>query len=221
MSKKKYDGTTIFIVRHGESESNVYARENPNKPASQFGELGSSLTQKGREQAQLLAEHLADIPFAAVYSSDLKRARETAEIIAQKHNLPVVTDSTIRERFFGEHMSSVKKREIEKALDTLGEQEKFSFRYFKNGENGHDVVRRFKRFLKSVISEHKNETIVIVSHGYVMRSFLIHEKYAKYDELLGGSIKNTGYFVAQPKRKTYIIIEKHGITKRKGIDDEE
>src|SRR5258708_4266787 len=98
MNKKKYDGTTIVIVRHGESESNVYARENPNKPTSQFGESGSSLTQKGREQAQLLATRLADVPFSAVYSSDLKRAKETAEIIAQRHNLPVITDNTIRER---------------------------------------------------------------------------------------------------------------------------
>ncbi len=221
MTKKGHEVTKIYIVRHGESASNVYARENPNKPASHFGELGSSLTQKGREQAHILAQKLKDIDFTAVLSSDLKRARETAEIIARDHNLPVITNEMIRERFFGDHMSAEQKREIEKALDSMNEQEKFAFKYFENGESGYDVVKRFKQFLSHVIKTYKNKTVVVVCHGYIMRSFLIHEKYAKYDELLGGSIKNAGYFVAETDGKSYIITEKHGITRRKGIDDEE
>jgi len=221
MTKRNHEITKIYIVRHGESESNVFAREHPDKPASHFGELGSSLTQKGREQAQILADRLKNISISAVLSSDLHRAKETAEIIAAEHKLPVITSATIRERFFGEHMSAVKKREIEKALDALSEDQKFAFKYFENGESGYDVVKRFKKFLVSAIEEYKNKTIVIVSHGYVLRSFLIHEKYAAYDELLGGSIKNAGYFVAETDGKKYTIIEKHGIMKRKGIDDEE
>ena len=221
MTKKNHEVTKIYIVRHGESESNVYARKHPDKPASHFGELGSSLTQKGREQAETLAQRLKDIPITAVLSSDLNRARETAEIIAKEHNLLVIPSDMIRERFFGDHMSAIKKREIEKALDSMSEEQKFAFKYFENGESGYDVVRRFKEFLTSAIGEYNNKTFVIVSHGYVMRSFLIHEKYAAYDELLGGSIKNGGYFVAETDGKTYTITEKHGITRRKGVDDEE
>ena len=220
MTKKGYV-IKIYVVRHGESESNVYAHEHPEKPVSHFGEFGSSLTQKGKEQAQKIALRLKNIPISAVLSSDLNRAKETAEIIAKEHNLTVITDSTIRERFFGEHMSAIQKRKIEKAFDTLNEEGKFAFKYFENGESGYDVVKRFKKFLASIIETYKYKTIVIVSHGYVMRSFLIHEKYAQYDELLGGSIKNGGYFVAETDGKTYTITEKHGITKRKGIDDEE
>src|SRR5258708_76247 len=115
MTKKRYV-TTIYIVRHGESESNVYAREHPEKPASLFGEFGSSLTQKGHDQAQKLAHRLKNVHISAVLSSDLNRAKETAEIIALGHNLSVLPSRTIRERFFGEHMSATKKREIEKAL---------------------------------------------------------------------------------------------------------
>jgi broad specificity phosphatase PhoE len=221
MTKKTHEVTKLYIVRHGESESNVYAREHPDKPASHFGELGSSLTENGIKQAQKISLRLKKMPVSAVLSSDLKRAKETAEIIAREHNLPVITDETIRERFFGEHMSAVQKREIEKALDLLDEEGKFAFRYFEHGESGHDVVRRFKKFLSNVIEIYKNKTIVIVSHGYVMRSFLIHEKYAQYDELLGGSIINGGYFVAETEGKKYTITEKHGVSRRKGIDDEE
>lgn len=221
MTKKNHEVTKLYIVRHGESESNVYARENPEKPASHFGNLGSSLTQTGRVQAEKLAQRLKHIPIAAVLSSDLARARETAEIIAKEHKLPVITSDTIRERFFGEHMSAIKKREIEKAFDSMSEEQKFAFKYFENGESGYDVVRRFKEFLISVIGEYKNKTVVIVCHGYVMRSFLIHEKYAAYDELLGGAIKNGGFFVAETDGKKYTITEKHGITRKKDVDDEE
>ncbi len=218
---KKNDVTTIYVVRHGESESNVYAKENPDMPASHFGEFGSSLTQKGREQAEKLAYRLKKMDISAILSSDLNRAKETAEIIAHDHNLSVVTSRTLRERFFGEHMSAVKKREIEKALDTMSEEEKFAFKYFENGESGHDVVKRFKKFLEEVVQIYNNKTVVIVSHGYIMRSFLIHEKYAKYDELLGGSIKNAGYFVVQSNDKTFEITEKHGVIHNRKYDDEE
>src|ERR1700733_1301683 len=104
MTKRKNDVTIIYVVRHGESESNIYAHENPTKPASHFGELGSSLTSKGRDQSRQLAGRLKNIHFAAFFSSHLNRAKETAEIIALHYGLPVITDRTIRERFFGEPM---------------------------------------------------------------------------------------------------------------------
>ncbi|HSX09734.1 MAG TPA: histidine phosphatase family protein [Candidatus Saccharimonadales bacterium] len=221
MHKNNEDVTTIYVVRHGESESNVYAHENPTKPASHYGEFGSSLTQIGRMQIYELAKRLQHVHFSAFYSSHLARAKESAEIIAANYNLPVKTDREIRERFFGEPMSNVKKKEIEEALKTLNEQEKFSFKYFPNGESGHDVVNRFKKFINGIIPEYKNKTILIVSHGYVMRSFLISVGFAKFDELRGGTIKNAAYFVIKTDGKTFNITDRHGITRGRGYDDEE
>jgi broad specificity phosphatase PhoE len=221
MTKSHSDLTTIYVVRHGESESNVYAHENPDKPASHYGELGSSLTQKGRNEAKALEQRLCAIQFSAFFSSHLNRARETAEIIAKKYNLPVNVDRAIRERFFGEPMSNSKKKEIEKALIGLNEQEKFAFKYFSNGESGHDVVNRFKEFLRKIVNEYKNKTILVVSHGYVMRSFLISEGFAKYDELRKGAIRNTGYFVIKTDGHTFRIIDRHGIFRNREYDDEE
>ncbi len=221
MLKQNNDLTTIYVVRHGESESNVYAHENPNEPASHFGEFGSSLTQKGREQVDIIAQRLQKVQFSVFFSSHLSRAKETAEILAAKYNLPVITDQNIRERFFGEPMSNEKKREIEKALDILNEEEKFSFKYFPNGESGHDVVNRFKNFIKEIVPKYKNKTILLVSHGYVMRSFLISEGFAKYNELRGGTIKNAAYFVIKTDGKSFKIVDRHGITRNRGYDDEE
>lgn len=221
MTKKKRYVTTIYVVRHGESESNIYAKEYPDKPASHFGEFGSSLTQKGRSQAQKVAKILQKESFAAIFSSDLARAKETAEIIAQEHNVTVTTNKIIRERFFGAHMSNVQKQEIEKALKELNEEEKFAFKYFPQGESGHDVVKRFKQFLQEIIPLYKNKKVLVVSHSYVMRSFLIHEKFAKFDDLRGGSIKNAGYFVIETDGEIFEIVERYGITRNRGYDDEE
>ncbi|HWY80218.1 MAG TPA: histidine phosphatase family protein [Candidatus Sulfotelmatobacter sp.] len=221
MSKKKKNVITIYVIRHGESESNVYAHENPNKPASHFGELGSSLTPKGREQAQKIVQRLKKINFTAIFSSDLLRAKETAEIIAPHYHLPIITIHTIRERFFGEHMSKKQKWKIEKSLEKLNEKEKFAFKYFPHGESGQDVAKRFKKFLNEIIPSYSNKNILVVSHGYVMRSFLINEKFAKYDELKGGTIKNGGYFVIETDGKKYQIISQYGITRNRGYDNEE
>ena len=221
MTKKKKNVVTIYIVRHGESESNVFAQENPEKPASHFGESGSSLTQKGREQAQKVAQRLQDVSFAAVFSSHLARAKETAEIIAQGRDLEIITDRAVRERFFGEHMSKKQKQEIEKALDDLNEQEKFAFRYFPNGESGYDVVNRFKKFIMDIIPAYTDKNILIVSHSYVMRSFLIHEGYATYNEIPSGSIKNAGYFVVETDGETFTITKRFGIARNGKYNDNE
>jgi len=218
---KKRDITTIYVVRHGESESNIFAHENPDIPASQFGDSGSSLTQKGRNQAQKVAQRLRSVTFDAVFSSDLARAKETAEIIVDDRNVTVIINKSIRERFFGEHMSKRQKQEIEKALDALNEEEKFAFKYFPNGESGYDVVNRFKKFLEEIVPVYRNKTILVVNHSYVMRSFLIHEGYATYNEIPSGSIKNGGYFVVETDGNSYKIIKRHGIARNGTYADDE
>ncbi|MGI8419367.1 MAG: histidine phosphatase family protein [Candidatus Levyibacteriota bacterium] len=221
MVKSKKDLTTFYIVRHGQSESNLYAQQNPDKPASQYGKFGASLTEEGKEQAHKVAERLRDVALDAIFSSDLVRAKETAEIIAQGRNLEVITNDTIRERYFGDDMSNEKKREIEKAIDALNEKEKFAFRYFPHGESGYDVINRFKKFLDEVIKVYNGKKVLIVNHGYVMRSFLIHEGFAKYDELRGGSITNAGYFVVETDGKLFKVTKTFGISKNRRTDDEE
>lgn len=221
MNKKKHEVTTIYVVRHGESESNVYAHENPNEAASHFGEFGSSLTQNGRDQAHQLAQNIKAVHFSAIFSSDLARAKETAEIIGNDRDMDVQTSPTIRERSFGKHMSNAEKREIEKALIDLDELEKLAFRYFPTGESGYDVVNRFKKFLEEITPIYAGKKIIVVCHGYIMRLFLIHEGFATFDELPSGSIKNTGYFIIQTDGTNSHIKEMHNITRNQESDDEE
>ncbi len=75
--------TTIFLVRHGETVDN--ARQ------IMQGQTQGELNQRGREQAEQVARRLASEPLDAIVASDLHRAIETAEVIAEPHGLPVVT----------------------------------------------------------------------------------------------------------------------------------
>src|SRR5690349_15996562 len=81
--------TTLLLARHGETDWNREGRWQ--------GWADPPLNELGRRQATRLAEQLRTIPFDAVYSSDLRRAHETAEILAAPHAVPIVVDPALRE----------------------------------------------------------------------------------------------------------------------------
>ena len=81
--------TTVHLARHGESDWNAAGRWQ--------GHADRPLTDLGRRQAAELAERLADVRLDAVYSSDLRRARETAEPVAERQGLEVRALPALRE----------------------------------------------------------------------------------------------------------------------------
>ena len=85
--------TTIFLVRHGETVDN--ARQ------IMQGQTQGRLNEQGRAQAEAVAQRMAKESVDVVVSSDLRRAVQTAEIIAQPHGLSVVTTPLLRERDWG------------------------------------------------------------------------------------------------------------------------
>ena len=85
--------TTIFLVRHGETVDN--ARQ------IMQGQTHGELNERGQEQARQVAQRMASEQIDVVVASDLHRAIQTAEIIAEPHGLPVRTTSLLRERDWG------------------------------------------------------------------------------------------------------------------------
>ena len=81
--------TTLLLARHGETDWNREGRCQ--------GWADPPLNEAGREQARRLRDQLRETPFDAVYSSDLRRAHETAEIVAAPHDVPVIADPGLRE----------------------------------------------------------------------------------------------------------------------------
>lgn len=85
---------TLILVRHGESEGNIRR--------IMQGQLDMPLTEAGREQARLVAARIASMPVAAVYSSPLSRAFETAQAIAAAHDVTVNGVGGLQEGGWGE-----------------------------------------------------------------------------------------------------------------------
>lgn len=86
--------TTLYLVRHGRTDWNDEGRYQ--------GQADPPLNAAGRRQARATAEALRDVPFDAIYSSDLRRAWETAQALAEVKGLPVHLDRRLREIDQGE-----------------------------------------------------------------------------------------------------------------------
>jgi broad specificity phosphatase PhoE len=86
--------TSLYLIRHGETPWNVEGRYQ--------GQMDPELTARGREQARVAAEELQKIGFAAIYSSDLARAHQTAQALADVTGLPIQKDARLREIHQGE-----------------------------------------------------------------------------------------------------------------------
>ena len=159
--------TKIFLVRHGMTLWN-------NERKIQ-GNTDIELAPEGIAQAKLLAEHFPIENISAVYSSDLKRAKVTAEILAEKFNLPVQTVKNLRETNFGD-WEGKKLSELEKT-DPLNYE-----RFFRNPEELRVAnAETFKQLqiravdaIKKIIAAHPDENIIIVAHGAINRTILCH-----------------------------------------------
>jgi probable phosphoglycerate mutase len=162
--------TTLLLVRHGETDWNRDGRWQ--------GGSDTRLNDLGREQAEALAEQL-DGDIGVVYSSDLARARETAEIVARKLGLEVRVDARLRERSFGSW----------EGLTTAEIEERFteSHRRWREGKGAgaddaeafEDFAARVNDFLADVLRLHPGEEVLVISHGGSIR--VIHALAAGLD----------------------------------------
>lgn len=151
--------TKVFIVRHGATDWN-------NLKLAQ-GHADIHLNDEGRRQAAETAQHLADEALDAVYSSDLKRAVDTARPIAETHGLEVRTDPRFREIDQGE-WEGLHTDEIRTRWPTLwGPHRHYNAR--PGGESPQQVRARALAGLKDAVAAHPEGTIVLVSHGGTIR----------------------------------------------------
>jgi broad specificity phosphatase PhoE len=149
----------LFLVRHGETDWNRDGRWQ--------GQSDTPLNESGRRQARELAEQLDGVDI--VYSSDLARARETAEILAGHLGLEVRLDSRLRERGFGawEGLTSA---EIESRFtDTHGRWKAGEGFGADDAEPFDTFGRRVRTFLTDVLHRHPGETVLVVGHGGSIR----------------------------------------------------
>ncbi len=205
MNKDK-NMTTIYIVRHGETTWNVKRKMQ--------GHKDSPLTKKGIEQAKDIKKELDNIHFYRVFSSDLLRAKKTAEIIALEKKLAVTTTKALRERSFGKYEGTTVK-EMQSLITKLKKslKKKFSYEMIDDVENNEQLLLRLIPFLREVAIAYKGKNILVVSHGGVMKLLLIHFGSASYDNYEKLFVKNTSYIKLESDGVDFFIKETKGISK--------
>jgi len=157
--------TRILAIRHGETPWNVDTRIQ--------GQLDIGLNDTGKWQAQRVGRALREEPITAVYSSDLARAFQTAQAIAQSNafaaRLPVVGHTGLRERHFG-HLQGQTWKEIETGWPEDAKLWRGRDPHWApvGGESLTVLRERIANCVNELASQHLGEQIVLVAHGGVM-----------------------------------------------------
>lgn len=142
--------TQLIIVRHGETIEN--------KKGVCQGHNEGTLTENGKEQNKILANQLKNFKIDAIISSPLQRAFDTALSIQSFHkHLEIIKDKRLIERNMG-------------VLQGNPFPENYNlFDDYEGMESINDIALRTKSFLDDFISEYKDKTILIVSHGITIK----------------------------------------------------
>ena len=154
----------LLLVRHGETEWNETARCQ--------GSSDISLSATGFQQVEALKRRLVKERIDAIYSSDLKRAVHTAQIIALEHNTELVTCRELREIDFGEFegltFEEIKQRYPHSNWWTVQDAEE----KLPRGESVSQLVSRVSQFVARLRGYTGGETILVVAHGGSLRALL-------------------------------------------------
>lgn len=157
----------IYLIRHGETDWNKERRVQ--------GSADIPLNAYGLFLAKKTAEGLQDVPFDVVYSSPLIRARQTAEILRGKREIPVYIDDRLQEMGFGRYEGTDIQKAGSDSTDKLHDFIRHPERYkAEDGEDFSQVIERAKAFIEEVLVglERQYETVMITAHGAFIRCFL-------------------------------------------------
>lgn len=180
----------IYIIRHGETDWNT-------KRLLQ-GVTDIPLNQNGIEVARLTAEGLKDVKFDIIFTSPLKRAKETAEIIRGSRKIPIIEDERLREIGFGPYEGLCCQKEGWNIPDP-----DFA-NFFTNpgnyvppegGESIRHLCKRASEFLNELVQnpEYQDKTVLLSGHGAVVKGLLSSVTITDLKDFWNGGVhKNCG-----------------------------
>lgn len=188
----------MIVMRHGQTEWNVAHRIQ--------GHTDIPLDERGRRQAQAIAERLADMDIKAVYTSPLRRAHATAEAIAERSGCPVIDEERLIERYFGDWEGA--------CIDTVTHSDPETWRQWietpsqcmvPNGESLQDVLERSVSLTGELINRHSNENIVLVSHANPAKLILLYYAGLSIDSIHRIRLDNCSYSELCEKKGDFIL----------------
>ena len=155
----------LFLVRHGITDHNSTHKF--------LGHTDVELSEEGFRQVEKLRDRMVKEKFDVVYSSDLKRARATAEVISAGHGAEIINCSELREINYGETESltygEIKQKypELAEAINQLSPELSFP-----GGESLQGFITRTLKFMDRLNQHAPQQRILIVAHGGPMRTLL-------------------------------------------------
>ena len=159
----------LYFVRHGESEANIqHVISNRESP---FG-----LTERGQGQAKALAESLSELPMTAIYSSPVRRAKETAAILSESLHRPYEITEALREYDCG-ILEDKSDEESWKLHGDIAEDWTLNHNYLRKPEGGESFLEIKERFIPFIgsfrnKSPHALDHILFVTHGGLLQLML-------------------------------------------------
>lgn len=171
--------TTLILLRHGETDWNKEHRV--------MGKNDIPLNNAGKNQAKLLADKLKSKKASVIYSSPLKRALQTAEIVAESQQIQVEALPILEEMDLGLLEGKTKEERIKLFPNFVWEDD--TQREKVKAETLQKWQKKFTPFIKKLITKHTDETIVLSTHEWKMKSLLLALNFDK-EMLLKHKFKN-------------------------------
>ncbi len=155
----------LLLTRHGQTDWNIAGRYQ--------GQSDVPLNQTGQTQAAQIAKRLSTEKIHAIYTSDLSRAANTAQAIADFHQLEIKKDSRLRELSFGDWEGMTYKEMSAHSPDLFQKWMTDSMNISTpNGETLAQLAARVKSVFDEIKDGHKDQTVLVVSHSGAIQSLL-------------------------------------------------
>lgn len=201
---------TIYLVRHGESVANASGVIG--------GQKDFDLTEQGKIQAIELSLELENINFDAIFSSDLIRAKKTAEIIAEEKKVTVLATKFLKEKssgkFEGEISDELKDeyKKLKQIVSELSPEDQFKYRIDENAETDEELMARFIPFIREIAIAYLGKTVLMVTHAHIIRTFLNTVGFVKDHLSKEFHIKNTAYLKIYSDGVDFEMVDLKGIS---------
>lgn len=180
----KGQSVDITLVRHGQTDWN--------RDGIMQGQEDRNLTDLGKEQAEETAKKLKKMHFDGIVTSDLQRAKHTAEIISKIVGIPIVEESALlRER----HMGDAEKKPIDDfvkdhPLAVTGGEDGMTHHTPHGGESLSQFLRRAENAYEHLLTQYPGKKLLVVSHGDFIRALTAVTENLSYTEAVGVRPKN-------------------------------
>jgi probable phosphoglycerate mutase len=191
--------TILTLVRHGETPAN--------SDGIWHGSIDTPLSERGREQAERVSNHLASSsgPYRAIYSSPLQRARHTAEAIDSRLDLGLQVREGLSEYDLGswEGKSYRELSEEHKFWDHIRDDPDYAPH---GGESPNQVVTRYALALRSIAASHPGERVIVVGHGgafAMVLAELVEGTYTKWMRVMNNCAVSELILEPEPELRSF------------------